>query len=82
MDAARNVTHTLATGNLYYQPIILAWKSVCDCGVQKEGNSDDGPEMMMITRQNNTSSHACTPDSLHILHVRGRPAFGSRSEEK
>jgi hypothetical protein len=81
MDAAANGTHTLATGDIYRPPIMLARKSVCNRGVCLPGSGGDGPrndddpppEYQIVM-------HA--PLTACILHVLGRPAFGSRSEEK
>jgi hypothetical protein len=81
MDAATNGTHTLATGDIYRLLIIQARESVCNCGVYLSGSGGDGPR--------NDDDHPPkyqivmhAPLKACILHVLGRPAFGSRSEEK
>jgi len=53
-DTAINGIHTLATTNLYHEPL-LAWKLISECGVYLSGNSDNGLGMMMISSQNDDS---------------------------
>ena len=79
--SASNGTHTLATGDIYRLLIIQARKSVCNCGVYLSNSGGDGPR--------NDDDHPPkyqivmhAPLKACILHVLGRPAFGSRSEEK
>jgi len=81
MGAATNGTHTFATGGIYCPLIRLAMKSVWIRGVYLPGSGGDGPR----NDDDHPPEHQIVmhaPLTACILHVLGRPAFGSRGEEK